>query len=197
MRSLRTFQRQVVEIHVNTAAAMPSALCELPNELLANIAEYLQSEASDLRSLARTSRSFQAIAEPVLYRSIFFRTGAQLTRLQHALTCEPWRFTSVRILDVRCKFDPASTAVAAPPALGDLINAAPNLEDLIIESPYCNNNAWRRAPASSRWSRVMDRWLEPIIRAARPDRVRNLPLTSARSATSYSCTALIFPSGSS
>ncbi|KAK1079375.1 hypothetical protein LTR33_006444 [Friedmanniomyces endolithicus] len=150
---------------------MSPALCELPNELLANIAGHLLCEPSSLRSLARTSRHFQAIAEPILYRSIFFRTGAQLIRLQQSLASEPWRFKSVHTLDVRWKYLPAGTAVSEPDALADMITAAPNIEDLTIESPYCNNDAWRQATAVSRWSQAMDMWLEPIILAAVPSKM--------------------------
>ncbi|KAK0315336.1 hypothetical protein LTR01_000633 [Friedmanniomyces endolithicus] len=159
------------------AAAMPSALCELPNELLANIAEHLQFDFSALRSLARTSRSFQAIAEPVLYRSIFFRNGAQLYSLQDALACESWRYRSIHTVDVRWSYQTIAPAKGELDALGDLISAALNIEDLTIESPYCNQNAWRRATAESGWSRTMDKWLRPIVQAAKPDTVRNLPLT--------------------
>ncbi|KAK0289207.1 hypothetical protein LTR54_014574 [Friedmanniomyces endolithicus] len=155
---------------------MPSALCELPNELLANIAEHLQFESSALRSLARTSRSFQAIAEPVLYRSVFFRTGAQLTNLKHALASEPWRYPSIHTIDVRWRYETIVPAVGELDALGNLITAAPNIEDLTIESPYCNQNAWRRATTESGWSRTMDSWLRPIVRAAKSDTV----LSSAR-----------------
>ncbi|KAK0248698.1 hypothetical protein LTS16_013610 [Friedmanniomyces endolithicus] len=154
---------------------MPSALCELPNELLANIAEHLQFDFSALRSLARTSRSFQAIAEPVLYRSIFFRNGAQLYSLQDALACESWRYRSIHTVNVRWSHQTIVPAKGELDALGDLISAAPNIEDLTIESPYCNQNAWRRATTESGWSRTMDSWLRPIVQAAKSDTVLSSP----------------------
>jgi len=174
------------------AAAMPSALCELPNELLANIAEHLQFDFSALRSLARTSRSFQAIAEPVLYRSIFFRNGAQLYSLQDALACESWRYRSIHTVDVRWSHQTIVHAKGELDALGDLISAAPNIEDLTIESPYCNQNAWRRATTESGWSRTMDSWLRPIVQAAKSDTVRNLLSTIATPAIPYSLTGSNF-----
>ncbi|KAK3110655.1 hypothetical protein LTR53_014834 [Teratosphaeriaceae sp. CCFEE 6253] len=145
---------------------MDSPLCELPDEILILIAEHLQGQSSALRCLALTNQHFQAIAEPVLYRDIFLRTGGQLSRLESALQSGPSRAGGVRTFDVRCLPPKAGSRPLLD--LRRILCLTPNIENVVLESPFCNNSAWKGMTCRGMWPRMMASWLGPFQHAALP-----------------------------
>ncbi|KAK4949085.1 hypothetical protein LTR10_012458 [Elasticomyces elasticus] len=143
---------------------MATVFWTLPDELLIQIAEHLSGNDTTLRSLARTSRRLQPIAEPVLYRYVFARTGEELHRLHLTLDSVSWRSKSIHAIEVRASVvnHDSSSLVT----LQDVIRVAPNLRELMLESPYCNNESWRHATVTNGWHRTISSWLDAIVAAS-------------------------------
>jgi hypothetical protein len=150
-------------------AIMAQQLCQLPDELLIVIAEHLEQEAEALRHFSLTSKRFQAIVEPILYRNIFFRFGSQLPRLLNAVADQPRRRKGIHTLDIRCGFEERGRTSARPyVAIGRLLRLAQNTRDLTIESPYCQNTLWEAATVVNGFDDALHEWLGPIVEAALP-----------------------------
>ena len=65
-------------------------LLDLPNELIAQVIEAVRSR-DDVRNLACTCRRIQHLAEPVLYRSVLFRSGPRATSRAAPRSASPAR----------------------------------------------------------------------------------------------------------
>ncbi|KAK5109663.1 hypothetical protein LTR62_006785 [Meristemomyces frigidus] len=147
-----------------------SPFTDLPDELLICVCEQLADSKAALRQLVVTSRRLQAIAEPVLYRHIFFRKQSELANLLVSVESSPSRTKAFRELDVRCKLDGNGRVRAQPFELvGTLLRQAPGIQDLTMESPYCNESSWPDATVENGWDAVMSHWLSPLLEAGRPD----------------------------
>lgn len=139
----------------------PATLGDLPDELLICVVELLQDNRSALRDLSLASRRLQALAEPVLYRTFFFVVSSELSRFYESARQHPWRSKAVQVLDARCKAGFADQFLL----LADLLELAPNIRELTIESPFCNNRLWADAEKSAGWDKCFERWMEPLIKA--------------------------------
>lgn len=133
---------------------MPCPLLHLPNELIADIVEYIE-DTETLRALARTCSRLQSIAELALYQSIFHRTGEAAIRLCEAVETRPERADGIHVIDSRCKWQKRAGLVSLAP----VISRAKNLRELTIESPYCNNAYGKEAEL---WRRTMSCLLQPV-----------------------------------
>ncbi|KAK5131365.1 hypothetical protein LTR08_000968 [Meristemomyces frigidus] len=151
---------------------MAGPITELPDELNICIIEELGSDLAALRCLALTNKTYQALTEPILYRSLFLRKGFESKNILHALHTGACRSKSVRSIEARLEID-ATTDLHC--SLARILRRTTNLEELIIESPYCNNATWRSEAAGGPWASLMEELLLPIAEAYGRD-MRGLPL---------------------
>ncbi|KAK4555110.1 hypothetical protein LTR86_007876 [Recurvomyces mirabilis] len=143
-------------------------LLDLPDELLVCISEQLADSKEALRELILACRHFRAIVEPILYREIFFRKPNVLARLLAAFKAAPNRLNSIHKLDARCKFQESGrTSARRLEPLGTILNTACNINDLTVESPYCNNRDWQAATSLNGWDATMHSWLWPILQSGK------------------------------
>jgi hypothetical protein len=110
-----------------------------------------------LRSLARTSSQLQRLTEPLLYESIFLRTGKQAARLLEGTTSRPERALSIHSLEARCTTKWARLQRLY--ALASIIKKSRSLEHLTVESPYCND---RYSQDDEEWDDVLLKIMEPM-----------------------------------
>jgi len=116
------------------AQAVESRLLALVDELQLGIIEHLESK-DDLSNLAITCSSLQALAEPVLYRSILVRKGKQALLLYHAILIKPLRASFIRKLEIRYLYDYRKCI----DCLNQCLRLLCNLRELTIEAPCCND----------------------------------------------------------
>jgi len=122
---------------------MPFNLLELPDELVVSVVEELRGDRVTLGKLARSSRRMQSLAEPLLYESIFLRTGRAVDSISYALFRRKQRGRALHRLEVRCHHRLLDRSRLD--ALWELVDMCTGVKDLIFESPYCNQQRWRRA----------------------------------------------------
>ena len=103
-------------------------LLELPEEFQLSILENID-ERCTLCNLARTSRHLQSLAEPLIYRKILVRSQRDITAFESRTETRAERFKYFQIIDARLQENTG--------ALVGLLSA-PNVQDVTIESPYCN-----------------------------------------------------------
>ena len=82
---------------------MSPTLLDLPDELLICISEQLIDTKLALQNLVLANRRLSAIAEPALYRSVFFRKPSELARLIGVIKDSPRRMNGIHHLDVRAQ----------------------------------------------------------------------------------------------
>ena len=133
---------------------MTLSVLSLPNELIGNVFEYLR-DAENLLSLITVCSRFNSIAESILYRSIFHRSGEAAVKLREAVEAKPQRAKHITIIDSRCKWQKRDGLLS----LASVITNATNLRELAIESPYCNNAYGRETEL---WRSTMAELLKPI-----------------------------------
>ena len=138
---------------------MATTLLDLPDELIIAILGELD-DLPALRAIACCSHQFQALAEPHIYRDIFFRSGDAAVRLANSLRARKERCRAVRKLDIRCKYRRSTNKL---PEIAKILRMVTHIQDLTLESPYCNNNRWMR---SKGWDALMKRLLNPLVHSA-------------------------------
>jgi hypothetical protein len=114
---------------------MSPRLCDLPNELLCSIADFIEDKNA-LCSLARVSKRYQNLAETVIYNTVLTRKASDAFSLKEAIQKRPERANYIHDLNLRpiwyhnCK------------SLGYhmryIIARCSNLKNLAVESPTCN-----------------------------------------------------------
>ena len=129
-------------------------LPHLASELITNIVEQIDDQRT-LLSLARTCSRLQYHVEPKLYRSIFQRTGDEAMYLASAVAARKDRGAAIHVIDSRCKWQRRSGLVFLVPVIAQ----AKNLQQLTIESPYCNRSSLKD---SGDWKDTMYRLIRPI-----------------------------------
>ncbi|WPH01706.1 Hypothetical protein R9X50_00455800 [Acrodontium crateriforme] len=137
---------------------MAEKLSDLASEVLDSIVAQID-DVKSLRSLAQTSRRLQHITEPYIYRHAFVRTGHECYNLLRAFNGRSERALMLRSIDARFQS-------AKDDSMGNLthvVQAALRLNDLTIESPYCNRGRWRRADG---WKTTMESLLSPLWEAS-------------------------------
>lgn len=137
--------------------AMTFPLLQLANELVAAIIGQID-DIHTLRSLARTCHCLQYLAEAILYRSIFHRTGTQAALLSHAVASRPERAEVIHVIDSRCEYSRRGGLLS----LVSVIATAKNLRELTIESPFCNH-AYGNTTDIWNWQRLMSQLLAPVL----------------------------------
>lgn len=133
---------------------MRCRLLELPSELLTDILDYIEDEAT-FRSIASVCSQLQDIVEPRLYEHIFHRSGEQALNLRRAIDARSKRASYIQRIDSRCKWSKRHGLIS----LDSVIARAYNLKDVTIESPYCNNAYGHETEI---WRRTMYHLLRPI-----------------------------------
>jgi len=142
---------------------MASPFLDLPNELAITIIEQLEDPTA-LSRLALTCRRLQILSEPYLYQAIFYRSGSDAERILAAVEACPKRGAAIRSIEARLSWKGEPEAHRN---LAGILERAPHIRELIIESPYCNNSRWRKLEAArARWGLVMERLFEPMASAA-------------------------------
>ncbi|KAF2211345.1 hypothetical protein CERZMDRAFT_98655 [Cercospora zeae-maydis SCOH1-5] len=109
-------------------------LLDLPNELIAEVIEHVDSRKT-LRILSRTCKRIQQLTEPALYRYALVRNGARARHLLHSIEQKPARAKAIHELDIPCD------CRSAPwfEGLARLLESAVNLNRLMLEMPQVNN----------------------------------------------------------
>lgn len=130
-------------------------LLDLVDELVLSILEEIDS-AQDLRSLARTCSPLQALSEPLLYRDIALHSRRDALTLASSIVSRPSRLQAIRKIDVRYRY---VTRDCRLDVLVDIIWKARNLQELTVESPFCNHV---QSYARYGWLENMNALLRPI-----------------------------------
>lgn len=117
---------------------MAITLDSLPLEIVALIAEPLADERAALLNFAVTSRRYQAVAEALLWRRLFVRTGEQCKRILQSLKLRLDRATAVHEIELRAKY----RHEVGLQKVHKILSLTHNLRDLTIESPTCNYGHW-------------------------------------------------------
>lgn len=136
-------------------------LIALPDELLVMIVAYIE-DANSLCSLARTCSRLIVFAEDVIWRLVTQLTGQFARELAIAIERRPYRAAALHVLESRCRY----ASRAGIRALVPVIAQAMNLQELTIESPYCNR-AYGNAEDGS-WCSTMHAMLRPIVTRSSP-----------------------------
>jgi hypothetical protein len=118
----------------NMAQSVESRLLALVDELQLGIIEHVESK-DDLSNLAITCSRLQALAEPVLYRSILVRKGKQALLLYRAILIKPVRASFIRKLEIRYLYDYRKRI----DCLNQCLRLLCKLRELTIEAPCCND----------------------------------------------------------
>nr|POE63013.1 hypothetical protein CFP56_03916 [Quercus suber] len=134
-------------------------LTDLAAELVVCIIEQVENRET-LKSLSLTSKTLCGLTEPRLYRHNFFRTGREAQAFLRALTSQPGRQAAVQSLDARCIYG----GQAGLGGIGQIMDVCPNLRDLTIESPFCNDNHWTECRGPD-WAEMLDGWMMPLFKA--------------------------------
>lgn len=129
-------------------------LLNLPNELIVLVLAQIDSPAT-LRSVACTSRRINALAEPLLYRSMVLRDRPGTERAVEAFGSRPDRAEALQILDVACRprLGPEMSA------LEKVLVRAPNVRDLMFESPECSSGNFE---PHDEWEELTDHLFIPL-----------------------------------
>ncbi|CAK3998425.1 Hypothetical predicted protein [Lecanosticta acicola] len=150
---------------------MAVKLCDLANEVLSLIAEQLEGDTESLQALRGTSSRFRAIAEPVLYRHLFFRDYDKITSLVPFLLQpdSPSRLKAVHSIDARPQ---EGGHRAGPEHLVSILGRTPNLKELTFEMAGINQRLYKKGA----WSRFDERdILAPIIDSALSQEIPSAP----------------------
>lgn len=161
---------------LTSSLTTPSHLCDLPSELLTLVAENLST--INLCTLAQTCSQLRDIAESVLYRDIFLRTGKKCSRLFESLTTKADRYRLIHSVELRGKYR-FELGMQDLPAI---LRHAPNLQRLTIESPACNSSRWH---GDGNWPVLLPLYIG-LLQEAVPSPVLRpslVPLQSLRSLT--------------
>ncbi|KAK3068376.1 hypothetical protein LTR53_014109 [Teratosphaeriaceae sp. CCFEE 6253] len=142
-------------------APTPCRLLDLADELLIAIIEHLHNDSPALHALSHTSAHLRPLAENVLYRDPLIRRPATLHRLLQNLHARPQRREYIHTLDARCEYRPYRAPAFA--SLPSLLEQAPQLRELTIESALANCGRWQ-SPDERNYEYVRDEW--PPLQAA-------------------------------
>ena len=133
-------------------------LDQLPIELIELVVSHVD-RIRDLRSLARSNKLLQDLAEPRLYKNILIRKGTHATALQASLAQRPVRGTWIRSLRNACQADNVK-------GISDATSLVPHVEklkDLLVETPDCNTfTPAKRQP----WLEQQERYKDYFLQAA-------------------------------
>lgn len=164
---LKLLLSKAVEKMAAANTKMEFRLMDLPNELIAQIIEFV-SDVAALQKLARTCQRLEALTAPVLWRHILLRKPARLIRILQAYERRRERALALQSLDVPC--DPNMTDMSS---LAFLLTAAPNLRALFIQSPSCNESDFEDEES---WKPMMFQLSLPFQRAQAGLATSNPPL---------------------
>jgi hypothetical protein len=114
-------------------------LSKLPDELLLNIASVIDNKTS-LCALARVSRQFQTIIEPVIYSDLLLRTSQSSKCLKDSIESSPRRATYIRVLDLRPEYTDVISDYGKD--ITSVLTQCSRLRELTLESPTCNYQRW-------------------------------------------------------
>lgn len=129
-------------------------ILNLTAELVSHIVDQID-DAEAFRSLSQTCSQFQALAEPKLYETVFRTRTGLVPRLLNAINSKPYRAKSIRSIETRCR----SGDLTELNDLATIIGKSSNLENLILESPYCNSCYGQAEPL---WQDVLPRLLHDL-----------------------------------
>ncbi|PPJ54831.1 hypothetical protein CBER1_08428 [Cercospora berteroae] len=117
---------------MNTTFQFP--LLDLPNELIANVIEHVDSRKT-LRKLNRTCKRIQQLTEPILYRYALIRDGDRTRDLLRSVEHQPARAKAIHELDIPCDCRSATWFEG----LARLLETTVNVKRLMLEMPQVNN----------------------------------------------------------
>ena len=153
-----------------TLVKKQSHLIDLPNELIAQILEYIDDVAT-LRHLARTCRRMQDVGEALLYQRILTRSGDSTLAILNAFHSRPGRASAVQYLDIPCD----SRVRHNFNAIAGVITSASYVREIMIESPGCSSSAFEKRRA---WNQMADHLFRPFQWAVGEGEVSIRPLQS-------------------
>ncbi|KAK4961399.1 hypothetical protein LTR10_001889 [Elasticomyces elasticus] len=110
-------------------------LFDLADELKIHIIDQLEGDLATLRALALSCRRLQSLSEPLLYKGRLLRSPPVVKHFLHGVSRRPQRATHIQRLDIRCEYRSVPSGFARLPAL---LEQTTELQDLTLESPYCN-----------------------------------------------------------
>ncbi|KAK5722684.1 hypothetical protein LTR15_005916 [Elasticomyces elasticus] len=110
-------------------------LFDLADELKIHIIDQLEGDLATLRALALSCRRLQSLSEPLLYKRRLLRSPPVVKHFLHGVSRRPQRATHIKRLDIRCEYRSVPSGFARLPAL---LEQTTELQDLTLESPYCN-----------------------------------------------------------
>ncbi|KAK5694275.1 hypothetical protein LTR97_009897 [Elasticomyces elasticus] len=110
-------------------------LFDLADELKIHIIDQLEGDLATLRALALSCRRLQSLSEPLLYKRRLLRSPPVVKHFLHGVGRRPQRATHIQRLDIRCEYRSVPSGFARLPAL---LEQTTELQDLTLESPYCN-----------------------------------------------------------
>ncbi|KAK5705910.1 hypothetical protein LTR17_021241 [Elasticomyces elasticus] len=113
----------------------PFRLFDLADELKIHIIDQLEGDLAALRALALSCRRLQSLSEPLLYKRRLLRSPPVLKHFLHGVSRRPQRATHIHRLDIRCEYRSVASGFARLPAI---LEQTTELQDLTLESPYCN-----------------------------------------------------------
>jgi F-box associated protein len=118
---------------------MTTYLSILPDELLLNIVSLIDDNKS-LCALARVSRRFQSLSEPVIYSALLLRTSQACNHLKYSIESSPRRATYIRVLDLRPEYTNGISDYGK--TITSILSQCFRLRELTLESPTCNYGRW-------------------------------------------------------
>lgn len=155
---------------------MAFLILELADELILSIFEHID-DRNTLRSLALTCSRLQGLAEPYVYRDIFLRSRTDAFALGASIVSRPERLRAVRRIEARLKYGMDECRLDI---LVNIVRQALNLQELTLESPFCNNVQGR---AQQGWDESLHSLLRPVCDFAIPRLTTRKHRTPPRDAT--------------
>lgn len=151
-----TSKDSIIPFPHQTIAEMTTSMLELVDELLIAIIDHINDLAA-LHSLARTCHRLNGLAEPAIYRDILLRGRNHTSALATSLVSRPERLQAIRSIEARPQYNHQECRLYV---LESIIRRAPKLQQLTVESPFCNHVQYREATYG--WEESMRALLRPI-----------------------------------
>jgi hypothetical protein len=114
---------------------MTTYLSILPDELILDIVSLIDDKTS-LCVLARVSRRFQSILEPLIFSALLLRTSQACKHLKDLIESSPRRATYVRVLDLRLEYIDGISDYGKD--ITSILIQCSRLRELTLESPTYN-----------------------------------------------------------
>lgn len=152
---------------------MAYSILELVDELIFLVIEQVD-DLQALRNLARTCSRLQTLAEPAVYRDVFLKSRDKTLTLTRSIVSRPERLDAIHRVEARPRY---ATRDYAVDELVNIIRRAKNLQDLVLESPYCN-----RIQQDARFG-----WIESMALLLRPICDFSIPRLTSGMYIRHSC----------